>query len=203
MRLLTVDARVTGRDRAALARLIEDADVDIACVHRAPHQLRWRSISAALGRRSGLVVVGGGRGAGANLLLSTLGVDSLLTTDVPLGRGLAGAALASLRVGGTGGTQFVLAGARLSGSAAHRAEQAHNLRRALDRFLPAPLPTVLCVDGADGAAADVLRSGRRELGAGVFVDEDIAARGPTALDGPAAAGVAATVELSIGATARR
>ena len=35
-----------------------------------PHLLRWRSKCAALARTSGLVVVGGGRRAGANLVMS-------------------------------------------------------------------------------------------------------------------------------------
>ena len=188
MRLLTVDARLTGRDRASLARIVESADADIACVHRAPHLLRWRSISAAIGRRSGLVVVGGGRPAGANLLLSTLGVDALDAVDVSLGRHAldpAGAALASLRIGGTGGTHFVLAGVRLSGSVATRVEQAHVLERAIARFVPNRPAVLLAADGLDGAgdaAADVLRLGRRELGSGLFVDETAVVGEPAVLD---------------------
>jgi hypothetical protein len=184
MRLLTVDARITGRDRAALARVVEDADADIACVHHAPHLLRWRSISAAIGRRSGLVVVGGGRPAGANLLLSTLGVDALQAADVPLGGtplDPAGAALALLRVGGVGAAPFVLVGARLTGSGATRAAQARTLQQAISRFVPGDPPVLLAVDGLAAAgtqAADVLRAGRRELGSGVFVDESVVAGEP-------------------------
>ncbi|WP_375493776.1 hypothetical protein [uncultured Jatrophihabitans sp.] len=216
MRLLTIDARVTGRDRAALARLIESAEADIACVHRAPHLLRWRSISAALGRRSGLVVVGGGRPAGANLLMSTLGVDALDARDVPLGHSAAqpaGAALALLRTGGAGGPRFVLAGLRLAGNPAHRIEQAHSAQRALARFVPDRPPVLLAVDGvesvasvakepgADGAA-DVLRLGRGELGSGLFIDENVVAGEPAPVAVPTGlpAGVPAptVVELSVG-----
>jgi hypothetical protein len=71
LRLLSIDARAFGRDRVALARAVAAAEVDVACVHGSPHLLRWRSISAAIARRAGLVVVTGGRTAGANLVLST------------------------------------------------------------------------------------------------------------------------------------
>lgn len=208
MRLLTVDARTTGRDRAALAHLIETADCDIACVHRAPQLLRWRSISAAIGRRSGLVVVGGGRPAAANLLLSKLGVDSLRATDVALGGSRldsAGAALALLRIGGVGGAEFVFAGVRLTGDSARRVEQAQALAHALEHFVPSRPPVLLAVDGVGdgrgGAASNVLRQGRRELGAGLFVDERVVAGEPTALTSAPAGGsrivAPTTVEITL------
>ena len=62
-------------DRAALARVIRGANPDLVCVQEAPRFLRWRSTCAALARTSGLVVVGGGRVGGANLIMSTLAVD--------------------------------------------------------------------------------------------------------------------------------
>jgi hypothetical protein len=174
MRLLSIDARTTGRDRTALARLIESADADIACVHHGPHLLRWRSICAALGRRSGLVVVTGGRLAGADLVLSTLGVDVDATQDLSSDAGSvrhpAGAALAALRLRET---RFVLVSATLVGDAAARGDQAAAVCAAAGSLVAEDLPAVLCVDGVvapDTPAWDELAADRVPIGGRVFVD---------------------------------
>ena len=190
MRLLSVDARTTRRDRAALARLIESADADIACVHHGPHLLRWRSICAALGRRSGLVMVTGGRVAGANLVLSTLGVDVVATQDVASAAGSvrrpAGAALAALQLGDT---RFVLVSATLVGDAAARADQAARICAAAGSLVADDLPAVVCVAGAlgsDTAAWQALAAGRIAVTDRVFVDRRL--------------GVAETLDLGGAAT---
>jgi hypothetical protein len=189
MRLLSVDARSVGGNRQDLARLVESAGADVACVHGGPHLLRWRSISAALGRRSGLVVVGGGRPAGANLLLSTLGVDALGSQDLPLPGGTrlhpAGAALALLRLRGT---QFVLVGANLTGNAARRVAQAGELQRAIDRLAPGNPPAILSALGVDrsGTAAwHALAEDRVAVAGRVFVGGRIAIGESHELDGAA------------------
>src|SRR4051794_35820028 len=178
LRVLSVDARTTGRDRAALGRLISDNDADVVCVHNAPHLGRWRQKAAALARRSGKVVVtAAGRGAGANLLLSTLGIDSVLTGATRFaGRGGTnppGAALALLRVRGQ---EVLLAGATLVGNAAERLAQARELQSAIDGLVPGNPPCVLSAIGTDrpGTAAwQSLADGRVAAGGRFFVDERI------------------------------
>jgi endonuclease/exonuclease/phosphatase family metal-dependent hydrolase len=173
MRLLSIDARTTGRDRAALAESIESAEVDVACLQHGPHLLRWRSISAALGRRSGLVVVTGGRTAGANLVLSTLGVDVLATAEVRAAGARpwrpAGAALAALQLRDL---RFVLVSASLTGPVTTRAAQAQQIVEAIRGLLPEQLPSVIAAAGVapDTAAWRLLSAGREAVAGRVFVD---------------------------------
>jgi len=174
LRLLSIDARPFGRDLAALAQAIAGTGADVACVHGGPHLLRWRSISASIGRRAGLVIVNGGRTAGANLLLSSLAVDVLATQDVLFGGGTrlnpAGAALAALRLRGEG---FVLAAATLVGNAAERLAQAEELQSAIDRLVPDDLPAVISAEGSDrpGTAAwQALVENRVGVAGKIFVD---------------------------------
>jgi hypothetical protein len=173
MRLLSIDARTTGRDRAALAELIESAEVDVACVQHGPHLLRWRSISAALGRRSGLVVVTGGRTAGANLVLSTLGVAVLATAEVRAAGARpwrpAGAALAALELRDL---RFVLVSASLTGPVTTRTAQAQQIVEAIRGLIPEQLPSVIAAAGVapDTAAWRLLSAGREAVAGRVFVD---------------------------------
>lgn len=176
LRLLSVRARDVSGDRAALAALIERAGVDLACVHGSPSLLRWRSISAALARQANLVVVGGGRTGGGNLLLSTLGVDVTGLRDLAFtgtsGIRPAGATLAVLALRGR---EFVAAGARLSGSAAECLAQADELEAAVAGMHPGRPPVLLSVDGVEPGtpAWDRLTTGRTAIGGGVFVDSRI------------------------------
>ena len=150
LRLLTVDARRSGRDRSALLKAITEPGPDVVCVHGGPRGLRWRAQCARLAREAGLVVVTGGRHAGGNLLLSTLGVDVTVVQDVRLGDGPRwhppGAALAALAADGV---PFVLAGGTLVGNAADRLGQAHRLRRCLDALVPGGPPAVISAEGGD------------------------------------------------------
>jgi len=114
LRLLCYNVRSMRDDRAALARVIRSAEPDVVCIQEAPRLLRWRSTCAALARTSGLVVVSGGRPAGANLIMSTLGVDVVKTVDVTFSKdpGLhqRGTAIAVLRLRGS---TFAVAGTHL------------------------------------------------------------------------------------------
>jgi hypothetical protein len=186
--LLSVDARPFGRDRGALARFVSDADADVACVHGGPHLLRWRSISAAVGRRSGLVVVTGGRTAGANLLLSTLAVDVLDVHDVVLTGGTRltrpGAALAALRVRGS---ELTVVSATLLGNSAERLAQAGELQTVIDRLAPGDLPAVISAEGSDrpGTAAwQALVENRVGVAGRLFVDGRLGVTHATQLAGP-------------------
>jgi hypothetical protein len=200
--LWSVDARPFGRDRAALARFIGDADVDVACVHGGPHLLRWRSISAALGRRAGLVVVTGGRTAGANLVLSTLGVDVLGVQDVVLTGGTRltrpGAALAALRLRGT---EFAIVSATLLGNSAERLAQAGELQTVINRLAARELPAVISAEGSDrpGTAAwQALVENRVGVAGRIFVDGRLGVTDATQLAGPTpGSAVLVTVDLAV------
>jgi hypothetical protein len=175
LRLLSIDARGFGGDRAAVARTISGAPAEVACVHGGPHLLRWRTISAALGRRAGLVVVTGGRPAGGNLLLSTLAVDvRAVSTVEPAGgtrRARPGAALAALRLRGS---DFLLVGATLVGNSAQRLAQAGEVRTAVGRLVPDDPPVIISAEGADRPGTAVWQS---LVGNGVGVAEHIFADG--------------------------
>jgi endonuclease/exonuclease/phosphatase family metal-dependent hydrolase len=196
LRLLSVDAQDFRRDRAALAHAIAATEVDVACVHGAPHLLRWRSTCAAIGRQSGLVVVTGGRLAGANLLLSSLGVDVSEVADLtfpgtsPLTP--VGAALAALRLRGS---EFVLASGTLAGNAAERLDQARHLQKAIDGLVPGALPAVVSTLGADRPGTDAwqaLVEYRVGVGERIFVDGRVDVRGSMALAG---SGIVLDLEL--------
>src|SRR4051795_4832263 len=66
--------------------VIRACEPDIVCIQEAPRFLRWRTKCAALARESGLVVVTGGRTAGAMLLLAHLRVGVEATYDVLLSK---------------------------------------------------------------------------------------------------------------------
>ncbi|HEY2985649.1 MAG TPA: hypothetical protein VGJ38_15950, partial [Jatrophihabitantaceae bacterium] len=61
LRLLCYNVRSLRDDEDAVARVIRGCEAHVVCVQEAPRFARWRSKNAALARRSGLVVVGGGR----------------------------------------------------------------------------------------------------------------------------------------------
>lgn len=203
LRVLSVDARTAGSDRAGLARLISDHDPDAVCVHNAPQLGRWRQRVARLARDSGRVVVAAdGRRAGGNLLLSTLGVDAVTTGRARFrsDRRLAppGAALALVRADGK---EFVLVSATLVGNAADRLGQSAELQAAIDRFVPGTPPVIVSAIGTDrpGTAAwQAVADGRLTVGGRFFVDERIDAGevqqlGPARPAGPPA--VLATLTL--------
>jgi endonuclease/exonuclease/phosphatase family metal-dependent hydrolase len=134
-------------DRAALGRVISSAEPDVVLVQEAPRFLRWRSLCAELARRSGLVVVGGGRPAAANLILSTLSVEVLGTADVRFSRdpGLhqRGTAIAVLQLAGI---RFAVAGTHLDLREEPRLRHVAELDAALAEHVPAGVPAVVAGD---------------------------------------------------------
>jgi endonuclease/exonuclease/phosphatase family metal-dependent hydrolase len=150
MRVLTYNVRSLRDDGAAVARVIRACRPDVVTVQEAPRFFRWRSKAAALARRSGLVVVGGGRPAAANLLLSSLSVevesmrDVLFSKDV--GRHQRGAALAVLRLGGA---RIAVAGTHLDLAEAPRLRHIAELEGALVGLVPRSVPTVVAGDVND------------------------------------------------------
>jgi hypothetical protein len=145
LRLAAADARSFGRDRRALSAALAAAQPQVAVVHNGPHLARWRTLSSTIAREAGLVVVGGGRRAGANLVLSSLSVDFVSVSDVrgagsPLRPGAA--VLARLRYRGA---RFAVAALGPEGATA--------LRSALGEV--AGLPLVICVSAGADALADL------------------------------------------------
>jgi endonuclease/exonuclease/phosphatase family metal-dependent hydrolase len=125
--MLSYNVRGLYDDDEALVRVIRAAAPDVVAVQESPNWFRWRPRSAALARRCGLVVLGGGFPAQRNLLLCSVAVRSHGTRNLLLsGRRLpprgAATALCSL-----GGSRFGLVGTHLDLVAEHRVTQAKRL----------------------------------------------------------------------------
>jgi endonuclease/exonuclease/phosphatase family metal-dependent hydrolase len=146
LRLLTYNVRSMRDDRAALGRVISSVEPDVVCVQEAPRFLRWRSLCAELARRSGLVVVSGGRPAAANLILCNLRVDVVSTADVRFSKDARlhqrGTAIAVLRLAGA---SFAVAGTHLDVVEEPRLRHVAELDRAIAEHVPAGVP--VCVAG--------------------------------------------------------
>ena len=209
VRLLSYNIRALRDDAGAVARVIRAAAPDVVCIQEAPRFLRWRSRCAALARHSGLVVVGGGRPAGSNLVLSTLAVtvessaDVLFSKDPRLHQ--RGTAIASLRLGTA---RFAVAGIHLDLREGPRLRHVRELHDAIDRHVEAGVPAVVAGDVNDlpgslvwtalaGRGADAhLAAGAADVGLtysalnpvrridGVFVDPRVAVRSSEVLDSP-------------------
>jgi endonuclease/exonuclease/phosphatase family metal-dependent hydrolase len=150
MRLLSYNVRSLRDDGAAVARVIRAARPDVVAIQEAPRFLRWRTLCAQLARRGGLVVVGGGRDAGANLILSSLGVDVESHVEVFFSRDPRlhhrGAAIAVLR---KGETRFAVAGTHLDLVEAPRLRHIRELEDAIERHVPADVPVIVAGDVND------------------------------------------------------
>jgi endonuclease/exonuclease/phosphatase family metal-dependent hydrolase len=208
LRLLTYNVRSMRDDRDALGRVIRSAEPDVVLVQESPRFLRWRSLCAELARRGNLVVVGGGRPAGSNLILSSLGVDVvshvdvLFTPDPRLHQ--RGTALAVLT---KGGATFAVAGIHLDLVEGPRLRHVQELEAAITAHVPAEVPVVVAGDAndqPDSKTWHALTAQRTDAFAtagvgngwtwsatdphsiidGVFVDPRITVRSARALDGP-------------------
>ncbi|MEP6852045.1 MAG: endonuclease/exonuclease/phosphatase family protein [bacterium] len=147
IRLLSYNIRALRDDNEALYRVIRSIGADVVCIQEAPRFLRWRSKCAEIARRSGLVLVTGGRATGANLVLSTLAVDVVATREVGFSRdrGLhaRGSAIVLLR---KGDATFAVAGTHLDLSDEPRLRHVGELHAELDEFVPAGAPAVVAGD---------------------------------------------------------
>jgi len=166
VRVLSYNVRSMRDDRAALGRVISSARPDVVCVQEAPRFARWRSLCAELARRSGLVVVTGGRTAAAQLILSNLGVDVLSTAEVRFSkdRGLhqRGTAIAVLR---RNGASFAVAGTHLDLDESARLRHIAELEQAIGTHVPSDVPTLVAgdVNAKPGSPTwQALTQGRRD-----------------------------------------
>jgi endonuclease/exonuclease/phosphatase family metal-dependent hydrolase len=154
LRVLTYNVRSLRDDADAVARVIRSADPHLVCIQEAPRFARWRTKCAALARRSGMVVVTGGRTAAGNLILSSLAVDVVAHRDQLLSRdpGLhqRGVALASLR---WRGLHLGLAATHLDLEPQPRLRHVAEIERALADFLAT---SAAAGTGAAGPVATVV-----------------------------------------------
>jgi endonuclease/exonuclease/phosphatase family metal-dependent hydrolase len=157
LRLLSYNVRSLRDDPLAVARVIRSADPHVVCIQEAPRFLRWRSKCAELARRSGLVVVTGGRSAAANLILSTLAVDVERRADVLFTRDpklhQRGTAIAQMSLGGV---RFAVAGTHL------------DLVEAPRRRHVAELDAAIAANVDDGIAAFVMGDFNDDPGSAVW-----------------------------------
>lgn len=147
VRILCYNVRSLRDDVDALVRVIRSVAPDVLIVQEAPRFLRWRSKCAALARRSGLVVVAGGRVTGANVVFSTLACDVLDVREVAFSpyRNLhrRGAVMALLR---KGDATFAVAGTHLDLIEVPRLTHLEELRHAALGIVPPEAPFVLAGD---------------------------------------------------------
>lgn len=208
LRLLTYNVRSMRDDRAALGRVISSTDPDVVCIQEAPRFLRWRSLCAELARRSGLVVVTGGRTAAAQLILCNLRVDVVSSAEVKFSKDprlhQRGCAIAVLRLEGS---TFGVAGTHLDVVEPPRLRHVQELDRAIAHHIPADVPTVVAGDMNDKPGSktwDALVANRTDaLGMasagsaftstavdphqtidGIFVDSRVIVRSAQVIDSP-------------------
>lgn len=159
VRVLTYNVRSMRDDRAALGRVLRSAEADVVLIQEAPRFLRWRSLCAQLARLGGLVVVSGGRPAAANLILSNLRVDVETTADVLFTKDpklhQRGTAIAVLTVSGS---RFAVAGTHLDLKPQPRLRHIEELHAALDRAVPAGVPSIVGGDINDVPQTPVWRA---------------------------------------------
>ena len=166
IRLLSYNIRAMRDDNEALFRVIRAAEADVVVVQESPRFLRWRSKCAGLARRCGLVVVAGGRPTGANLIMSTLAIDVERTHDVMFSTDPdlhhRGTAIAILTYRGS---RFAVAGTHLDVKPEPRLRHVGELHAAIDRLVPAEVPTVIAGDINDRPGSptwDLLTSKRSD-----------------------------------------
>ena len=159
LRLLSYNVRSMRDDRAALGRVIRSAEADVALIQEAPRFLRWRTLCAQLARRGGMVVVGGGRYAGANLILSTLSVEVEAQADVFFSRDPRlhhrGTSIAVLR---KQGTRVAVAGTHLDLVEEPRLRHVRELEKAIAEHVPADVPVIVAGDVNDRPGSPTWRA---------------------------------------------
>jgi endonuclease/exonuclease/phosphatase family metal-dependent hydrolase len=152
LRLLSYNVHSLRDDVGALTAIVRAAAPDVVVLQEAPRRFRWRTRSATLAGRFGLVVAGGGEPALGNLVLTSLrvAVRGHRCVRYPLtpGRHMRGTVLVDCEVNRV---PFVVAGSHLATDPGERPAQAALLRRVL-ADTNAPLLVALDVnETADGA----------------------------------------------------
>ncbi|MGQ0466019.1 MAG: endonuclease/exonuclease/phosphatase family protein [Sporichthyaceae bacterium] len=148
VRVVSWNVRSLRDDATAVAATLRELKPDVVCLQEAPRFSRWRSRCAELARESRLVMVGGGRSAGANVVLASLRtqVRSVVESELPGSprRHRRGLALAVLEVGGA---RVLIGGTHLSLDSTEREQQAREAVRRAE--LLGVDHVVLCADVND------------------------------------------------------
>lgn len=135
VRVLTYNVHGLRDDVAALSTLVRSLKPDAVMVQEAPWRLRWRFRCADLARRCGLLVASGGQPALGNLIMVSQRLQVRRAWSVRFslrpGHHLRGAAFAHCRVVGA---EFIVVGSHLSTDPTVRAEQAVQLRAAVEKL---------------------------------------------------------------------
>ncbi|UQX87520.1 endonuclease/exonuclease/phosphatase family protein [Jatrophihabitans telluris] len=156
LRLLVYNIRSLRDDADAVMRVIKSAEPNVVAIQEAPRFLRWRATAAGIARRSGLVVVGGGRPAAANLLLCGLEVEVEHQADVLFSKDRKlhqrGSAIAAMRLSGA---PFAVAGIHLDLAAEPRLRHVRELHQAIDREVPPDFPIIVAGDTNDDPGSRV------------------------------------------------
>lgn len=156
LRVMSYNIRSLRDDRAAVVRVIRDADPDVVCIQEAPRFFRWRAKCARLAADTGLALASGGRAAAANLILARPGLEIesartvLFTKDPRLHQ--RGVAIAVLRVSHE---RVLVAGTHLDGYPEPRLRHVAELFAAIDAQVPAPEVLVLAGDFNDDPGTPV------------------------------------------------
>ena len=147
MRVVSYNIRSLRDDRQAVARVLRSIDADVVCIQEAPRFLFWRRSCRRLADAAGLLIVGGGRSAAANLLLAQPSIEVLVARDVLFSkdRGLhqRGLAMVQLR---WKGRAVAVAGTHLDGVEEPRLRHIGELYDAIEDFVPAGVPLALAGD---------------------------------------------------------
>lgn len=130
LRVVSWNVRSLRDDAGLVAATLRDLEPDVVCLQEAPRFLRWRSRCAELAREARLLMVGGGRASGANVVLANLRtqVDSIVDSSLPgsPARHRRGLVLTVLQIGGA---RLLVAGTHLSLDAVEREQQAREAVR--------------------------------------------------------------------------
>lgn len=148
LRVVTWNVRSLRDDVSAVAATLRQLQPDVVCIQEAPRFLRWRSRCADLARESRLLMVGGGRMSGANVVLTGLRsqVRGVVESDLAGSprRHRRGLTLAVLDLAGV---QVLIGGTHLSLDATEREQQAREAVRRAESLGVAHV--VLCADVND------------------------------------------------------
>lgn len=148
LRVVSWNVRSLRDDESAVAATLRELKPDVVCLQEAPRFLRWRSRCADLARESRLLMVGGGRASGANVVLASLRtqVRGVVECELPGSprRHRRGLTLAVLNVGGV---QALIGGTHLSLDTSEREQQAAEVVRRAEAL--GVEHVVLCVDVND------------------------------------------------------
>lgn len=148
LRLVTWNVRSLRDDASAVAATLRQLKPEVVCLQEAPRFARWRSRCADLARDSRLLMVGGGRASGANVVLASLRtqVHGVVESELPGSprRHRRGLTLAVLDLGGV---QVLIGGTHLSLDATERERQAAEVVRRVEAL--GIEHVVLCADVND------------------------------------------------------